>query len=66
MIAAVEHPTAGTIQMAGIPVKLSQNPGGVRLHPPRLGEHTLQVLREAGHDEQSIQQLIDQGVVAGL
>jgi len=66
MIAAVEHPTAGTIRMAGIPVKLSQNPGGVRLHPPRLGEHTLQVLREAGHDAQSIQQLIDQGVVAGL
>jgi crotonobetainyl-CoA:carnitine CoA-transferase CaiB-like acyl-CoA transferase len=44
MLIEVEHPTAGTIRMAGIPVKFSATPASVRLPPPLLGQHTNEVL----------------------
>ena len=44
MLVEVEHPTAGTLRMAGIPVKFSGTPATVRLPPPLLGEHTEEVL----------------------
>src|SRR5262249_57715123 len=36
MLVEVEHPTVGTIHMAGIPVKFSLTPASVRLAPPLL------------------------------
>ena len=44
MLVEVEHPTAGTVRMAGIPVKFSATPASVRLPPPLLGQHTEEVL----------------------
>jgi crotonobetainyl-CoA:carnitine CoA-transferase CaiB-like acyl-CoA transferase len=44
MVADVEHATIGTLQLLGIPVKLSQTPGAVRTAPPTLGQHTASVL----------------------
>jgi crotonobetainyl-CoA:carnitine CoA-transferase CaiB-like acyl-CoA transferase len=44
MIERVEHPSAGPIDLLGIPIKLSATPGGVSAPPPRLGEHTVSVL----------------------
>jgi len=63
MIAEVEHPTAGTIRMAGLPVKLSANPGSIRRHAPLLGEHSAEVLRELGLSEERIAALLAQGIV---
>jgi crotonobetainyl-CoA:carnitine CoA-transferase CaiB-like acyl-CoA transferase len=40
------HPVAGTINMTGPPVRLSETPGSVRSPAPLLGEHTDQILRE--------------------
>ncbi len=45
MIIEVEHPTAGKIRMAGLPVELGSTPGSVRLPPPQLGEHSAEILR---------------------
>jgi formyl-CoA transferase len=45
MLAEVEHPTAGTVRMAGIPVKFSSTPGSIRLAPPLLGQHTSEILK---------------------
>ena len=45
MLLEVEHPTAGMIRMAGIPVKFSVTPASVRLPPPLLGQHNGEVLR---------------------
>jgi formyl-CoA transferase len=45
MLAEVEHPTAGTVRMAGIPVKLSTTPASIRLPPPLLGQHTEEILK---------------------
>jgi crotonobetainyl-CoA:carnitine CoA-transferase CaiB-like acyl-CoA transferase len=46
MIEAVEHATAGTLKVLGVPIKLSDTPGRVRTPPPTLGQHTVQVLRD--------------------
>ncbi len=48
MIQVVEHPTAGPLRMAGIPLKLDRTPGTIRRPPPLLGEHTGEVLAELG------------------
>ncbi|HZA53724.1 MAG TPA: CoA transferase [Candidatus Udaeobacter sp.] len=44
MLVEVEHPTAGTVRMAGLPVKFSATPASIRLPPPLLGQHTAQIL----------------------
>jgi crotonobetainyl-CoA:carnitine CoA-transferase CaiB-like acyl-CoA transferase len=46
MVATIDHPALGPIKTLGLPVKLSDTPGAIRTHPPRLGEHTARVLRE--------------------
>jgi crotonobetainyl-CoA:carnitine CoA-transferase CaiB-like acyl-CoA transferase len=63
MIVEIEHPTAGKIRMAGLPVKLSANPGSIRLHAPLLGEHSAEVLRELGLAEERIGALLAQGII---
>jgi len=45
MVVDVEHPTAGSVRMAGLPVKLSTTEASIRLPPPLLGQHTEEVLR---------------------
>jgi len=45
MIEAVEHATAGTLKVLGVPIKLSDTPGRVHAAPPVLGQHTRHVLR---------------------
>ncbi|HYJ16960.1 MAG TPA: CoA transferase, partial [Candidatus Limnocylindria bacterium] len=44
MLVEVDHPTAGKVKLAGIPVKFSASPASVRLPPPLLGEHCAEVL----------------------
>jgi crotonobetainyl-CoA:carnitine CoA-transferase CaiB-like acyl-CoA transferase len=54
MVVELEHPAEGTIRTLGIPVKLSETPGEIRRAAPLLGEHTEEVLREAGVSAQRI------------
>jgi crotonobetainyl-CoA:carnitine CoA-transferase CaiB-like acyl-CoA transferase len=42
------------IRMLGIPVKLSGTPGAIRRTAPQLGQHTAEVLREAGFSDAEI------------
>jgi formyl-CoA transferase/CoA:oxalate CoA-transferase len=63
MVEAVEHATAGTIKVLGVPIKLSETPGSVRTAPPTLGQHTAAVLRELGIDDEEIGRLRQQGVI---
>ena len=44
MIEQIHHPTIGLLKLVGIPIKLSDSPGKIRLPPPRLGEHTEEIL----------------------
>jgi len=60
MIASVEQPGMGQIEIAGSPFRLSETPASVRAPAPLLGEHTTQVLRDVlGYDERRIQSLLD-------
>jgi len=55
MLAEVEHPGTGrTVTIAGAPIKLTETPAGVRRRAPMLGEHTDEVLREAGLSDDDI------------
>lgn len=64
MVIEIPHPTAGSVRMAGIPYRLSDTPAEVRLHPPLLGEHTDEVLRERlGMEQAEIDQLRAEGAL---
>lgn len=51
MLQKVNHSILGEVTFVGSPVHLSEAPLSVRHAPPRLGEHTQQVLREYGLSE---------------
>jgi len=61
MVPEVDHPVAGKMQTIGLPVKFSQTPGGVNSAAPLLGQHTLEVLLEAGYSNQEAEQLLNSG-----
>ncbi len=61
MVVEVEHPVAGSVRTIGQPVKFSETPGGVHRAAPRLGQHTVEVLREAGYADTDIESLVRQG-----
>ncbi len=55
----VDHPTEGKIRQVSIPSQWSDSPPSIRRHAPRLGEHSVEVLKEAGLSDAEIQALID-------
>lgn len=60
------HPTAGSVEVVGSPVRFKDAPRTPPTPPPLLGEHTLEVLRDRlGYDDQKIARLLAQGTVAG-
>ena len=65
MIAEVPHPTIGTLRLAGLPIKYTETPGSIRLHPPLLGEHTDIVLAEVlDYSPQEIAALNAEGAIS--
>lgn len=63
MLVERPHPALGTVKLIGIPIKLSATPGQIRRTPPLLGEHTDEVLREAGYSAAEVARLRTEGVV---
>jgi crotonobetainyl-CoA:carnitine CoA-transferase CaiB-like acyl-CoA transferase len=57
------HPQAGATRSLGCPVHLSKTPARIDRPAPVLGEHTREVLREAGYAEVEIDALVAAGVV---
>jgi formyl-CoA transferase len=59
MIVEMHHPELGSIKTVGIPVKMEGTPGSVRLPPPRLGEHTREVLAELGFTPEEVAEIVE-------
>ena len=58
----MEHPTEGKLRMPGFPVNFASTPASIRRHPPQLGEHSVEVLSEAGYSREQIDEMLAEGV----
>jgi formyl-CoA transferase len=64
MVVTIPHPTAGSVRVVGVPYKLSRTPATIERHPPLLGEHTDEVLREMlGLSSTEIEALREAGAI---
>jgi len=63
MLVEQDHPRAGRFKTIATPVKLSETPGRIRTGAPALGEHTREILAEAGLAATEIDALADAGVI---
>jgi crotonobetainyl-CoA:carnitine CoA-transferase CaiB-like acyl-CoA transferase len=64
LVIEVEHQEAGRVKMVGSPVRLAGGGPEPRRAPPRLGEHTDEVLREAGLGPAEVAALRAKGAIA--
>ncbi|TFV63187.1 UNVERIFIED_ORG: CoA transferase [Bacillus sp. AZ43] len=63
MVVETVHPRMGTVRHIGAPVKLSATPSRVRRPAPLLGQHSREVLAEAGMSPAEIDDLLSAGVL---
>jgi alpha-methylacyl-CoA racemase len=65
MVISYEQPEFGEVRQLGFPIKLSRTPAGVQRPAPALGEHTAEVLTEAGYSAEEVQALEESGAAKG-
>jgi crotonobetainyl-CoA:carnitine CoA-transferase CaiB-like acyl-CoA transferase len=59
-----DHPTEGKVKTPGFPIKFSKTPCAVERGAPVTGQHTQEVLKEAGYDDATIASLVANGAIA--
>jgi alpha-methylacyl-CoA racemase len=62
MVVDSVHPTVGPITQVACPVKMSRHGFELLRHAPRPGEHTVELLREAGCSEAAVAAWLEKGV----
>ena len=63
LVQIAHHPTEGDYRYVRDPVIYSESTTELRLHAPRLGQHSAELLRELGYDSETISALVTEGVV---
>jgi crotonobetainyl-CoA:carnitine CoA-transferase CaiB-like acyl-CoA transferase len=63
MVVEIEHPVIGTMKTLGLPLKSSGELTAIRKAAPWLGQHSDEVLRDAGYDSSEIAALFASAVV---
>ncbi len=63
MVVDIPHPNVPDLRVAGSPLKLTETPPSIRLHPPLLGQHNDEVLGELGYSSKDIARLKESGVI---
>jgi formyl-CoA transferase len=63
MVVEAEHPTLGRVKSLGSPIKMSATPANVSRRAPLYGEHTTEVLQEAGYSDDEIAALGQAGAI---
>jgi crotonobetainyl-CoA:carnitine CoA-transferase CaiB-like acyl-CoA transferase len=63
MIQAIKLPSGGSIHQVAFPIRLSETPAVIQLPPPELGEHTEEVLLEAGFSKEDITRFRQEGAI---
>jgi formyl-CoA transferase len=63
MVVEIDHPVLGHLKTLGSPIKLSATPPNPHRRAPLLGEHTDEVLRQAGYSAVEIQGLRQAGAI---
>lgn len=63
MITTINHKTEGELNLLGVPITFSESPGTIRYPPPLLGEHTDEILRNVGYEDEQIEQFKSSGAV---
>ena len=66
MFPEIDHPSEGKIRQARPPARFSASPASVHRLAPRLGEHTAEILRDAGYSEVEINILIEKNAVGTM
>jgi CoA:oxalate CoA-transferase len=64
MVYELIHPEYGPLRVLGIPIKLSDTPGGLETAPPRFGQHNREILSRLGYDDAAIMALQKHEVIA--
>jgi len=57
------HPTEGNLRMIGFPINSTHTATRLRLLPPRLGEHGIEIARSLGYDDAHINAMIASGAL---
>jgi len=57
----MDHPTEGKLRMTRFPVTFSETPADIRSLPPRMGEHSIEILKEAGLEQAEIDEMLESG-----
>ncbi len=63
MLQFLQHPEDREVPTIGFPVKYHEIDQSMDRHPPLLGEHTTEILTEAGYDDQEIDELRSSDIV---
>jgi crotonobetainyl-CoA:carnitine CoA-transferase CaiB-like acyl-CoA transferase len=65
MVVELQQPELGPVRLLGLPVKFSRTAGDATRPAPALGEHTEEVLAQAGFSGDEVSSLLDSGAAAG-